>query len=102
MASPAALLEGAADALILGNIEEALRQLSLAEKRMEKLLPSAREDLRSRLDRLVFLAQAAVQGIEDARGVISSAGASARIVTTYNRSGDAKKVHVTKPALGRF
>jgi hypothetical protein len=102
MSDPGAMLENAAEALIRGDVDEALKQLSHVEKRLEKSVPSNREDLKHRLDRLVSLAQAAAQGIEDAREIITGAGTSARIVTTYDRCGDARKVHVTKPALGRF
>ena len=97
-----ALLDRAAEALIRGDVEDALRQLSFAEQQLEKLKKSKRADLQRRLDRLVYLAQATAQGIEDAREIISGAGASARSVTTYDRSGDAQKVRMTKPVLGRF
>ncbi len=95
-------LDAAAEALIRGDVEQALRQLARAEGQFDSGPSIDRAEIKDRLSRLVALAQAAAQGIEDARAVISSAGASARSVTTYDRSGDARKVRLTTPVLGRF
>ncbi|NHF73156.1 hypothetical protein [Paracoccus xiamenensis] len=102
MGNPGTWLESAADALIRGEVDEATRHLSLVEQRLGTMTPRDRADLQPRLDRLASLAQATALGIEDARKIIASAGTSARSVTTYDRCGDAQKVSMTKPVLGRY
>lgn len=95
-------LEMAAAALVSGDTGAALQQLKKAEIRMSRLPASVAEGLTEQLERLLSLAQAAAQGIADAKALISIAGTSARNVTTYDRRGESESVRAPRPMLGRF
>ena len=95
-------LDAAAAALIAGDTEVALQQLKRAEAKLSRASAAAGSGVADRLERLLGLAQAAAQGIADAKAVISAAGASARNVTTYDQRGESKNVRASRPTLGRF
>lgn len=95
-------LDMAAAALIAGDTGAALQQLEKAEIKIRRSPAAAGQGLEERLERLLSLAQAAAQGIADAKALISTAGTSARNVTTYDRRGESENVRATRPMLGRF
>lgn len=95
-------LDRAAEALVAGNLQQALDLLERAERQMEADDSSVRDDVRGRLMRMSSLAAASAQGIADARQLISEALSLARNVTTYDKSGKARNVKRAKPVIGRF
>ena len=95
-------LEAAAAALILGETEVALQYLQTVEAKLSRLPRDSMLGVGDQLARLLSLAQAAAEGIADARELILSARTSARNITTYDRRGEASNVRVGRPTLGRF
>lgn len=102
MADVAKLLDDSAMALIAGDSEGALRLLSQVEKVVLLKPQELEEGVQTGLHRLMELAQAARDGVADARALIQKAGGNARNLQTYDVQGHPQAVSATRGALGRF
>ncbi len=101
MSSTEHLLDRAAEAIVVSELEKALGFLSQAERQMHNNSDNA-QSLQQRLERLSNLALAASEGISDARELIHSAASAARKTSTYDREGRIKNVRQDTPSIRRF
>ncbi|MDO5642800.1 MAG: hypothetical protein Q4G26_10510 [Paracoccus sp. (in: a-proteobacteria)] len=102
MADSNRLLEKAAAALINGDSEAALRHLAALEARAKRRPELIDTEMQAGLARLAGMAQAAADGIADARALIEKASMNARNIKTYDDRGKPQPVTNARAALGRF
>ncbi|MDO5605403.1 MAG: hypothetical protein Q4G25_09620 [Paracoccus sp. (in: a-proteobacteria)] len=101
MAEAEYLLERAAQALISGQAEDAFQLVEAAEQLMDQNLVD-HGALADRLARLKDLAEAALQGVADARATLQAARRDATTVQTYDELGKPCPVQNRNVEIGRF
>lgn len=102
MADLMKLLDDATRSLIEGDGPAALQLLSEVEKKVKRKPDLMNDAIIAGLKSFSELAQAAGEGIADARALIVKAGGGARNLKTYDGNGNAQPVKNPRGALGRF